>query len=118
MVKCEVSKGGCVLPPNNAPVDVLIRINRDGTEECFLNPDVTWFFPCHYRENNRVPCGQFRDVIEKFMQEFKKMLEGGAILYAVNCEGYGLRWFAVLDSIDTYCDTNAVYGITDDCIIL
>ena len=57
-------------------------------------------------------------LIEKFMREFKKILEGGAILYAVNCEGYGLRWFAVLDSVDAYCDTNAVYGITDDCIIL
>jgi len=82
MVKCEVSKSGCVRPPNNAPVDVLIRINIDGTEECFLNPGVTWFFPCHYRENTRTSCEQFRDVIEKFMQEFKKMLEGGAILYA------------------------------------
>jgi hypothetical protein len=115
MVKCE-TQSGCVLPPNDAPVDVLIRINEDGTEECFLNPATT-FSPCYYR-GVKIPCDEFREVINKFMQEFKKLLVRGAILYAVNCDGYGLQWFAVLDSIDTYCDTNAVFALTDDCIIL
>jgi hypothetical protein len=52
------------------------------------------------------------------MQKFGEMLEGGAILYAVTCDGYGLMWYAVLDTVDTYCDITAIFGITDDCLIL
>jgi hypothetical protein len=78
MVKCEVGKR-CVTPPNDTPVDVLIWIHKNGAKECFLNPGVTWFFPRHYREDNKTSCEQFRDVIEKFLQEFGKMLERNPI---------------------------------------
>jgi len=69
-----------------------------------------------------ISCDEFKDVIEKFLQEYKDMLvleeNLGAILFAVNCEGT-LKWYAILDDpAEGYCYNIAVENLSDGCVIL
>jgi hypothetical protein len=120
-VNCEVRKSGCVIPPDDAPVVALIRISDYKAEECFLNPKVTWAHPCHYFGSGvEVPCEQFKEVVEMFLQKYKDHPNnhGGVILYAVNCQEVGMRWYAVFDSIiEGYCYNIAYLDVVGGCDI-
>jgi len=108
--------------PNDAPVVYVIRITKNKIK-CFKSPNVTWGHPCYYKKDMPIPCDEFKDVIEKFLQDYKDMLvleeNLGAILFAVNCKGIGLKWYAILDDpTEGYCYDIAVENLSDGCVIL
>jgi hypothetical protein len=120
-VDCKTGENKCVSPPDDAPVHVLIRVKDRRPEKCILNPNVTWAHPCHFDKGGvEVPCDQFKEVIETFLQEYKNLLDAvGAVLYAVHCKEVGLRWHAIFDDpVEGYCYNVAYYNVTDNCVIL
>ncbi len=83
-----------------------------------MNPGVTWFHPCYPRGGIKVSCDQFKEIIELFLSKYRGYSEG-AVLYAIHCQEYGLRWYAMFDhSWDGYCGDVAVVDVLDDCIFL
>ena len=117
VVNCRRGKS-CVEPPNDAPVVAWIRISHDTPEKCILNPVATWFHLCHPRGGTKVPCDQFKEIIELFLRKYRGYA-GGAVLYAIHCHEFGLCWYAIFDhSWDGYCGDVAVVDLLDDCIFL
>jgi hypothetical protein len=109
----------CVEPPDDAQLYAVIRIQNDVATECVLRPDATWRHPCYYRGGTQVSCDLFRDVIEQFLQKYRGY-SVGAVLYSVYCREFGLRWYAIFDSLwDGYCGDVAIVDVLDDdCIFL
>jgi len=118
-VQCDPNRCSA---PEDAPVYILIRITKNKIK-CFKYPRVTWGHPCFYRDDVPIPCDEFKDVIEKFLQDYKDMLvleeNLGAILFAVNCKGIGLKWYAILDDpTEGYCYDIAVENLSAVCVLL
>jgi hypothetical protein len=116
-VSCKKGRS-CIDPPDNAPVYVIIRIRDGKPEKCVLRPNATWAHPCFYDGGTLVPCDQFRDIIELFLRKYGNYSDG-AVLYSIYCREFGMRWYAIFDSLwDGYCGDVATVDVLDDCIFL
>jgi hypothetical protein len=108
----------CVVPPDDAPVYAVVRIQNNAPQECVLKPDATWRHPCFYSGGIKVPCDQFREIINLLLRKYGSYSDSG-VLYSIHCREFGLRWFVIFDSVwDGYCGDFAIVDVLDDCIYL
>jgi hypothetical protein len=118
-VSCKRGKS-CINPPDDAPVYAVIRIQDGAPMECVLRPTgATWVRPCYYSGGTKVPCSQFQEIIEHFLKKHGSYYHS-AVLYSIYCREYGIRWYAIFDSLwDGYCRDAAIVDVLDDdCIYL